>query len=261
MEFIVGFVIAVAIAMTGVGAGTITAPTLILFLGMPLPMAVGTALIFGAAVKMIAAPMYWAQKAVNLRVLKYLLLGGLPGVIVSSVVLTRTGIGKQQGLLLTLLGLAIVITAARTFFSSFMRPAELPKDRTKWLPLVAGPIGLEVGFSSAGAGALGTSALMLMTRLNPAEVVGTDLFFGLALSLVGGGTHFATGDYNGMVLTKLVIGGALGALTGAYLANRVPARALRYGLASWLVYLGAELCMRGWSSIALQYAYLFHFGN
>ena len=61
MEVMIGFLIAVAIAMTGVGAGTVTAPTLILFLGMPLPMAVGTALIFGAVVKIVAAPVYWLR--------------------------------------------------------------------------------------------------------------------------------------------------------------------------------------------------------
>src|SRR5579872_4464895 len=117
MEVLIGFVIAVAIAMTGVGAGTVTAPTLILFLGMPLPVAVGTALIFGAVVKIIAAPVYWVRKQVHWRTLWFLLAGGLPGVIISSVVLSRTGIGKNQGFLLTLLGLTIIITAGRTFFS------------------------------------------------------------------------------------------------------------------------------------------------
>jgi len=58
-------------------------------------------------------------------------------------------------------------------------------DRTPWLALVGLPIGLEVGFSSAGAGALGALFLMNMTTLAPAAVVGTDLSFGLVLSLVG----------------------------------------------------------------------------
>jgi hypothetical protein len=259
MEIIIGFVIAVAIAMTGVGAGTITAPTLILFLGMPLPMAVGTALIFGAVVKTIAAPVYWVRKQVSWRTLWYLLAGGLPGVILSSVILSRTGIGKNQGFLLTLLGLAIILTAGKTFFSKSIRQGVPPRDRTRWLPLIAAPIGAEVGFSSAGAGALGTSALMLMTPLTVTQVVGTDLFFGLALSLVGGGAHLAMGDFSSSVVLKLIAGGIAGAIVGATLATRIPVRVFRYALSSWLVYLGFELCHKGWHSITVEYASFFRF--
>jgi uncharacterized membrane protein YfcA len=259
MEILIGFVIAIAIAMTGVGAGTVTAPTLILFLGMPLPMAVGTALIFGAVVKSIAAPVYWVRKQVDWRTLWFLLAGGLPGVILSSLVLSRFGIGNGQGFLLTLLGLTIIVTAGRTFFSKSIRQGIPPKDRTRWLPLVAAPIGAEVGFSSAGAGALGTSALMLMTPLTVTQVVGTDLFFGLALSLVGGGAHLAMGDFSSTVVLKLIAGGIAGAIVGATLATRVPARIFRYALSSWLVYLGFELCHKGWHSIAVEYASFFKF--
>ncbi len=242
MEIIIGFCIAVAIGMTGVGAGTITAPTLILFLGMPLPMAVGTALIFGAAVKTIAVPVYWVRKQVNFRVLGFLLAGGLPGVIISSILLSRTGVGKQQGLMYGLLGIAIIITAGRTFFSAHSSRGEVLKDRSRWLPLVAAPIGLEVGFSSAGAGALGTSALMLMTPLTTAQVVGTDLFFGLALSVVGGGAHFAMGDFNSAMLLKLVSGGIAGAIVEPISPPKCPTG---FSATRWL---------RGWSILDSNYA-------
>ena len=53
MELLIGFFIAALIAMTGVGAGTITAPMLILFLHVPVPEAVGTALVYSAAVKLV----------------------------------------------------------------------------------------------------------------------------------------------------------------------------------------------------------------
>jgi len=58
MEFALGFVIAVAIALTGVGAGSLTTPLLILLLGIPAKESVGTALIFGAVVKVLTAPVY-----------------------------------------------------------------------------------------------------------------------------------------------------------------------------------------------------------
>jgi len=53
MEVLLGFGIAALIAMTGVGAGTITAPLLILFLHLPVEAAVGTALAYSAAVKLV----------------------------------------------------------------------------------------------------------------------------------------------------------------------------------------------------------------
>ena len=54
MAFLLGFLIAFAIGVTGVGAGTVTAPLLILALGLPPEVAVGTALLFGFLVKVPA---------------------------------------------------------------------------------------------------------------------------------------------------------------------------------------------------------------
>ena len=42
MQYVIGFIIALFIALTGVGAGTITVPVLVLFLGVPAPVAVGS---------------------------------------------------------------------------------------------------------------------------------------------------------------------------------------------------------------------------
>jgi uncharacterized membrane protein YfcA len=245
LEVIIGFFIAVAIAMTGVGAGTITAPMLILFLHMPLGQAVGTALIFGAGVKIFAAPVYWFRKQVNWRIFGLLVLGGLPGVILSSVWLTHVDTKRYQGILFALLGLMIALTAIKALVSFRQPEGMIPKDRSKYLAPIAFFIGAEVGFSSAGAGALGTSILMVLTPLTAAQIVGTDLFFGLALSIVGGGVHFAYGDYNSTTMIKLLIGGVVGALVGANTASLLPSKWLKYGLAAWLVYLGGQLIYRG----------------
>ena len=69
MEIALGFVIAVFIAITGVGAGSMTTPLLILLLNMPTKQAVGTALVFGAAVKILSTPLYIVRKQVNWRAL------------------------------------------------------------------------------------------------------------------------------------------------------------------------------------------------
>ena len=77
--------------------------------------------------------------------------------------------------------------------------------------LIAFPIAAEVGFSSSGAGALGTVALLGLTSLSAAQVVGTDLTFGLVLSLVGTGIHMIGGSYDSSLLWQLGIGGIFGA--------------------------------------------------
>lgn len=75
MELAIGFFIAFAIAVIGVAAGTITAPILVLSLHVPLPLAVGTALVYSAIVKLIVVPIQIWRKQVAYRAVGYMLLG------------------------------------------------------------------------------------------------------------------------------------------------------------------------------------------
>src|SRR5579872_63032 len=95
MEILAGFLIALAIGITGVGAGSITAPILILFFHQSAPDAVTTALVFGTVVKLIATPIYMSRGHVNWAVLKWIALGGLPAVLIGSLVL---GVLDQKAL-------------------------------------------------------------------------------------------------------------------------------------------------------------------
>ena len=244
MEILLGFLIAMCIGLTGVGGGVITAPVLTLFLGMAPAEAVGTALIFSSVVKLGLAPLYLGRKQVNFRVLAFLLAGGLPGVTLGSLLMSHLSTGGK-GPLLALLGLTVVATALLNLFRvTYNRPGSVQRDHTRWLPLIAFPIGAEVGFSSAGAGALGSLALMLLTPISTAEVIGTDVCFGLGLSLAGGGIHFSTGAYAGAVALKMIAGGLVGGFVGANLSALLPSRPLRVALSLWLISLGGQLCWR-----------------
>src|SRR5215469_708011 len=160
MEFLLGFAIAVLIGLTGVGGGVVTAPVLTLFLGVPPAESVGTALLFTAIVKCAAAPVYIMRRQVNFRILGLLLLGGLPGVAIGSYVLARLNAANRKGPLFALLGATIILMAVMNLCRLFSpkRP-QAGRDSARWLPLIALPIGAEVGFSSAGAGALGSLVL------------------------------------------------------------------------------------------------------
>ncbi|HSR08541.1 MAG TPA: sulfite exporter TauE/SafE family protein [Bryobacteraceae bacterium] len=238
MTYLLGFVIALAIGLTGVGAGTLTTPLLILAVGLPARIAVGTSLIFGAVVKIITSPVYMARRQVDWRTLGFMLAGGVPGVLIG-VFLLR---GFNAKVITGVIGATIVTVA---LFNLFRPTTANRHDHTKWLALVALPIGTEVGFSSAGAGALGALSLLSMTRLSAAAVVGTDLVFGLVVSLIGGGVNAALGNLDGMVLKELLVGGVPGAVFGAYLAGRVPSKPMRMGLSGAMALLGASLFYKG----------------
>jgi len=240
MEFALGFLIAVAIGLTGVGAGTLTTPLLILLLGLPAQECVGTALIFGAAVKLLTAPIYLLRRQVDGRALGFLLAGGLPGVLAGALALHQL----STNLVMILIGSTIFAVA---IFHLFRPSPEGRRDRRGLLALAALPIGAEVGFSSAGSGALGALSLMTLTPLSAAEVVGTDLCFGLVLSVIGGSIHATMGSLNAPVLGKLLMGGVPGAVTGAMLASRAPAGRLRFALSLAMAILGANLVYKGMS--------------
>jgi uncharacterized membrane protein YfcA len=248
MEVLLGFVIAIAISLTGVGAGSMTTPLLILLLGVPPATAVGTALSFGAIVKIASVPLYALRRQVNLRVLWLLLVGGLPGVLLGALMLDRLKRGPYNGLLYAALGSLIVTTAGFHLYRMFRpRPQPSKDNRSRLLPWFALPIGAEVGFSSAGAGALGSLVLLSLTPLTAAEVVGTDLCFGLGLSTVGGLIQIGAGNYDQALLVKLIIGGLFGAFTGSLLAGRVAQRPLRVGLLLMLILLGCQLALHGYT--------------
>jgi len=143
-------------------------------------------------------------------------------------------------------GATIVLMAIFNGLRTVLRKADTPgRDRSRWLPPIAAAIGAEVGFSSAGAGALGSAALLSLTTLAPAQVVGTDMLFGLALALIGGGFHVSAGHYDSGILTKLLIGGVAGAIVGANLVAVLPPKPLRIGLAICLSCLGVQLLLKG----------------
>ena len=248
MEYALGFLIATAVGLTGVGAGSITAPVLILFFHLSPAAAVGTALTFAAVIKLAVLPIYVKRRQVDYRVLALLCAGGLPGVLFGVYVLSTLDMNAHQRGIFLLLGVTILTVSLGTLYRSIRnRMTVASADHSRWLPPLAALIGGEVGFSSAGAGALGAIALLNLTTLTPAQVVGTDMVFGLVLSILGGGLHLFAGHYDAAMTTKLITGGLAGAVFGATMSSVLPHRPLRMVLSIWLATLGAQLCWKAFS--------------
>src|SRR5207249_5352621 len=125
-----------------------------------------------------------------------------------------------------LLGLLLAASSSVTFVPRVQNPTFALKN-ARWLPWLAFPIGVESGFSSAGAGALGTVLLLNYSEMAPAQVVGTDIAFGLVLAIIGSAVHWTFGSISTPILLELLGGGVPGVILGCLLARKVPARKLR----------------------------------
>ena len=108
-------------------------------------------------------------------------------------------------------------------------------------------LGIETGFSSAGAGALGTVMIFNFTELSPALVVGTNLLFGLIISATAGGIHAASCDFH--ALAQLVPGGLVGVYMGSRVSLGSSVHALRKALLYCTILLGAFLLGKGIAAI------------
>src|SRR5262249_36359073 len=243
VEIAIGFVIALLVGLTGVGGGSFTTPMLVLVCGISGAEAVGTALVFSTVIKVVAAPFFLVARKVHFRYLRLMLFGAIPGLLVGTYLLAsmRT---RANPLVLILIGTTLVISAVLTLIYRNRRPG-LRGDSGPWLPWVTLPIGVETGFSSAGAGALGTLLLFNCSDMPAAQVVGTDILFGIVLAAAGSIFHFGLGSISGPLLKGLLLGGIPGVLLGCAFTAKVSSAKLKVLVTVITLLLGAQLVWTG----------------
>lgn len=246
MEFVIGILVGFIIGATGVGGGTLMAPSLVFILGFPSRIAVATALVFSSFVKVIASSVYLWKRQVDARILAYLLCGGIPGAVIGATILEGLNNKKFESWIFVVLGIIIVTSAFLSLFQ-FRLSDGSTKPRIYLLPFLSFLIGSETGFSSAGAGALGTTMLFNFTTLTPSLVVGTDLVFGLIISVLAGGIHSGSCDY--AALCKLVPAGIVGTILGARASLGLPVKTLRKAVLVCVTLVGVLLLRKGFSGI------------
>ncbi len=246
MEFLIGFLIAFLIGLTGVGAGILTTPLLVTLMNLEPAVAVGTALVFATAVKGYAGFLYMSQGLYDRRVLLYLCLEGLPGVVLGSLGVSRIGVDRDTMMLI--LGTLVLTTSLVNlyFHAKGLGPFNVVHRNIKYLlPLTSLLIGIEVGFSSVGSGVLVELLLLSTTNIGVPHVVGTSLAFGFLVSLLGGAVHLSLGNVDTKVLAKLTLGGLVGTLLALKTLKFFPQRKLRYALLVFLMFIGGYLVKEG----------------
>jgi len=243
-QLLIGFVVALAVGLTGIGGGSFTVPALLLFAGLSAGEAVGTAFVFAGVVRLVAAPFYLFSRQIHSRYFWLLLRGAVPGLFAGTLVLRLVTERGGNPLVIIILGVVLALSSALTF-APRARNHEFAFRNSHWLPWLAFPIGLESGFSSAGAGALGTMLLLNYSEMAPSQVVGTDLLFGLVLAVIGSIFHWSLGSVSSSVLFPLLLGGLPGVLLGCLLSRRIPAHRLRAVIAVLAICAGLQLVVSG----------------
>src|SRR5277367_5654569 len=253
MNFAIGALIALAVGLTGIGGGSFTVPALVLLVGLSAAASVGTAFVFAGVLRLIAAPFYLAGRHIHWRYLWLLIQGAVPGLLVGTLFLRMLSKSGGNPVIVVVLGVILTASSCITFFARLQNRTFAQKN-SRWLPWLALPIGVEAGFSSAGAGALGTVLLLNYSEMTPPQVVGTDILFGLVLAVIGSAFHWKFGAINGPVLTQFLAGGIPGVLVGCALARKVPARKLKLAVATIAIFAGLQLIWSGAHTLLINRA-------
>jgi uncharacterized protein len=251
LVIVFGFGVGILIGLTGIGGGSLMTPLLIIFAGVKPVMAIGTDLAYGAVTKTLGGWRHWRKGTVDFGVSAWLALGSIPGSLVGVWLIERLhaahGASLDKVLLLSVAG-ALVVVAISILARALFMPKLVARERHS-VELTAGAktsavgiglvLGLILGLTSVGSGALIGLALILVFRLTPHRVVGTDVFHAAVLLWVAGFAHFVSGNVDFALMANILAGSLPGVLIGTALVTKVPAHGLRVTLGC--VLLGSAL--------------------
>jgi len=210
----VGFLV----GLTGVGGGALMTPSLI-FLGVEPLTAVGTDLLYATVTRIFGVFFHGRKGRIRYDIVFRLFAGSVPAVILGGIILREVDKEVLNEYLTLLLGLILV---ASSVLSLLREELHFPvKPRWAYVYVLGFIVGLTVQFTSIGAGVIVSFALMNVARIDPREVVGVTIAYGLALA----GLSFL--NYAGIGVVDYRLAGALilGAIPGVYLGTHVNSRA------------------------------------
>ena len=112
-------------------------------------------------------------------------------------------------------------------------------------------VGFVLGVTSAGSGALIAVGLILLFRLSPQRVVGTDVFHAAILLWAAGLAHVSAGNVDFGLVGTILIGSIPGVWVGSHWSVRVDPAVLRGTLAIVLIGAGLALLIKAGLDIPL----------
>jgi uncharacterized protein len=113
-------------------------------------------------------------------------------------------------------------------------------------------VGFVLGVTSAGSGALIAVGLILLFRLSPQRVVGTDVFHAAILLWAAGLAHVSAGNVDFGLVGTILIGSIPGVWLGSHWSIRVNPAVLRTTLAVVLIGAGLALLIKAGLDLPLE---------
>lgn len=237
--------------MTGVGGGSLMTPLLVLLFGFHPATAVGTDLLYASVTKTVGTAVHHKGQTVDWRIVAGLATGSVPAAIVTLSLMAYLGVsGSQSSVVLNLLlGGALLLTG----FAVLFRPLILrwaghhihameARRVTHWTVLLGATLGVLVSITSVGAGALGTTALLILyPKLPVARIAGSDIAHAVPLTLIAGIGHWLMGSVDFTLMLSLLAGSIPGIIVGSLFATRTSDAVLRPVLAVTLLVVSLKL--------------------
>jgi uncharacterized membrane protein YfcA len=250
-----GLGVGILVGMTGIGGGSLMTPMLILVFGVTPVTAIGTDLAYAAVTKTVGGWKHLRQKTVDIRLSSWMAIGSVPAAIggVWVLGLLEDAAGRDfDDLVIAILAGALLLTGAATLIRAFLkRMHERERDtielerRHKIAAVVLGvSVGFVLGVTSAGSGALIAVGLILLFRLSPRRVVGTDVFHAAILLWAAGLAHIVAGNVDFVLAGTILLGSVPGVWLGSHWSVRVEPAVLRTTLAVVLIGAGLALLIK-----------------
>src|SRR3954452_18735677 len=238
--------------MTGIGGGSLMTPMLILVFGVTPTTAIGTDLAYAAVTKTVGGYKHWKQRTVDLELSMWMGFGSVPAAVFGVYVLTllEDWLGSDfDDAVISILAGALLLTGTATLVRALLkRMQERERDtidmerRHKVAAVALGvSVGFVLGITSAGSGALIAVGLILLFRLSPQRVVGTDVFHAAILLWAAGLSRVVAGNVDFGLAGNILIGSIPGVWVGSGLTMRLPVGVMRATLA--VVLIGAGLAL------------------
>ncbi len=252
-EIGLGLIVGVLIGLTGIGGGALMTPALVILLGKPVLIAIGIDFVFVTVTKFFGVITHVRQKTVEWGLVKYLLLGSLPGALVSifGLYVLKNNNGDLAELWLKKALAITLIFVATALLYRLIRNVRIPPVEKvfslarlhKVLVVLVGFVtGLIVGFTSVGSGALIMLFLIIFFPLPPSHLVGTDITHGLVLALVASaGFLLVLPNIEWNTVFWLLLGSSPGVLLGSRLSLSISGRFRRLTLIGVLFVAGISI--------------------
>jgi uncharacterized protein len=250
-----GLGVGILVGMTGIGGGSLMTPMLILVFGVTPVTAIGSDLAYAAVTKTVGGYKHWKQRTVDFKLSSWMAVGSVPAAIFGVYVLTllEDWLGSDfEDAVIVLLAGALFLTGVATLIRSFLKSMhERERDtiemerRHKVAAVLLGlSVGFVLGVTSAGSGALIAVGLILLFRLTPQRVVGTDVFHAAILLWAAGLAHVTAGNVDFGLVGTILLGSVPGVWLGSHWSVRVDPAVLRTTLAVVLIGAGLALSIK-----------------